>query len=135
MTLKYLVAYLATAAVFLTVDFVWLTQIATGFYRQRLGDLLLDRPIIGAAVGFYAVYVIGIVVFAVAPALRSESVTTALLYGALFGFFCYATYDLTNFSTLQGWSLTVSAVDIVWGTCLTAGSAAVGYWVTRLILQ
>jgi uncharacterized membrane protein len=135
MTLKYGIAYVATAIVFLAADFVWLTRVASQFYRNRIGDILLDKPLYAAAVGFYAVYVIGIVFFAVAPALRSQSVTTALLNGALFGFFCYATYDLTNYSTLKGWSLAVSAVDVAWGTILTAGSAAAGFFVTRLLLR
>ena len=88
-----------------------------------------------AAAVFYAVYVVGIVIFAVAPALRETSAGTALVYGALFGFFAYATYDMTNYATLRNWSLTVSLVDTAWGTALTGASALLGYLGTRLLMQ
>jgi uncharacterized membrane protein len=134
-TAKFLVGYLAAAAVFLALDFVWLSQVASGFYRRRLGDLLLDTPNIGAAAGFYAVYVVGIVIFALAPALRADSAARALILGSLFGFFCYATYDLTNYAVLKGWSVTVAMVDIAWGTCLTGVAALAGYLAVRITLQ
>ena len=130
---QYLTAYFATALVFLAIDFIWLSQVARGFYFERLGDLLLDKPNMGAAVVFYSVYVIGIVFFAVVPALRTDSAAMALIYGALFGFFAYATYDMTNYATLRNWPLVVSLVDIAWGTCLTGSSALAGYLATRLV--
>lgn len=132
--IRYIVAYAATALVFLAIDFVWLTRIAKQFYYSRLGDILLTSPRLGAAVAFYALYVIGIVIFAVAPALRDGSAATAAIYGALFGFFAYATYDMTNYATVRNWSLVVSLVDIAWGTALTGVSAYAGYWITRFIL-
>ena len=128
---QYLIAYAVTAVVFLGIDFVWLSRIAKGFYYDRLGELLLEKPNLGAAVAFYAIYVIGIIIFAVAPALKEQSASTALIFGALFGFFAYATYDMTNYATLRNWSLTVSLVDIVWGTFLTGISAWLGYLGTR----
>ncbi len=127
------IAYVATALVFLAIDFVWLTQVATRFYYDRLGHLLMDKPNLVAAGLFYILYVVGIVVFAVAPALKGESIATALIYGALFGFFTYATYDLTNFATLRNWPLAVVAVDVAWGTFLAAFSAGAGYYLTRLV--
>ena len=130
---KYLIAYGVTAAAFLIVDFVWLTRIAKTFYADRLGGLLRDRPKMGAAAIFYAVYVIGIVVFAVAPGLRDGSALTTLTYGALFGFFAYATYDMTNYATLRNWPFVVSIVDMVWGSFITAIAASAGYFGTRLI--
>jgi uncharacterized membrane protein len=75
--------------------------------------------------------VIGVVFFAVVPALRADSAAMALVYGALFGFFAYATYDMTNYATLRNWPLVVSLVDIAWGTCLTGVSALAGYLATR----
>ncbi len=131
---KYLVAYAVTALTFLAIDFVWLSQIAKSFYFDRLGPLLLEKPNLLAATAFYTVYVVGIMIFAVAPALRGESAATALIYGALFGFFAYATYDMTNYATLKNWSLTVSIVDTLWGTVLTGTSAFVGYVVTRYLV-
>jgi uncharacterized membrane protein len=132
---QYLIAYAFTAAIFLGIDFVWLSRIAKPFYYGRLGDILLDKPRLSAAVAFYAVYVIGIIIFAVAPALKAGSLGTAFLYGAMFGFFAYATYDMTNYATLRHWSLTVVVVDITWGTALTGTSAVVGTWLTRLVIQ
>ena len=130
---QYLSAYAITAVIFLGIDFVWLSNIAKRFYFDRLGELLREKPRLGAAVAFYAIYVVGIVIFAVAPALKEQSATTALVYGALFGFFAYATYDMTNYATLRNWSLTVSLVDVVWGTVLTGTAAFLGYLGTRTV--
>ncbi|MEZ5843347.1 MAG: DUF2177 family protein [Hyphomicrobiaceae bacterium] len=127
--MQLVIAYIATAVVFLAVDFLWLGYVAYGLYRAQLGSLLAEPFNMTAAVGFYLIYVIGILVFAVAPALKSGQWTDALLYGALFGFFCYATYDMTNLATLKDWPLTITLVDISWGTGLTALSATVGYLV------
>jgi len=132
--LKYVVAYLATAVVFFGLDFIWLTR-ALGFYREHVGDLLLDKPKLGYAAAFYAVYVVGIVGLAVIPALNGGSWTSALLAGALLGLVAYGTYDMTNLSTLKGWSLTLSLVDLAWGTMLTAVSATAGYFVTSWLVR
>jgi uncharacterized membrane protein len=131
--LKLITAYLSTAVVFLAVDYVWLSHVSTQFYRDQIGHLLMDKPNLAAAAVFYVLYVVGIVVFAVAPALRSESFATAILYGALFGFFTYATYDVTNYATLKDWPVLVVAVDVAWGTVLSALSASLGYSLTRLV--
>ena len=128
---QFLTAYAITTVVFLGIDFVWLSKIAKRFYFDRLDGLLLEKPKMGAAVVFYAVYVVGIVFFAVAPALEDHSVLTALVHGALFGFFAYATYDMTNYATLKNWSLTVSIVDVLWGTTLTGTASSIGYLGTR----
>lgn len=131
--LRYIAAYVFTAVAFLAIDLVWLTRIARTFYYDRLGDILLQNPKLGAAAAFYALYVVGIVIFAVAPALRDGAATTALVYGALFGFFAYATYDMTNYATVRDWSLTVSLVDTLWGTVLTGVAAWIGYLGTRAL--
>jgi len=130
----HIVAYLTTAIVFLAIDYVWLTQVATRFYFDRIGHLLMDKPNLAAAGAFYIIYVVGIVIFAVAPALKSESVVTAVVYGALFGFFTYATYDVTNYATLRDWPVIVVIVDVIWGTVLSAVSATAGYFLSRAIL-
>lgn len=129
--ITYVYAYLATALVFFTLDFVWLSRVARDFYFDRLGGLLLETPNMAAAAGFYLVYIVGIVFFAVAPALKSESVWMALSYGALFGFFAYATYDMTNYATLKNWPVSVVVVDIAWGMFLTGISAGVGMLATQ----
>lgn len=131
--LQYFVAYLITAIVFFAIDFVWLGKVAKPFYYGHLAPMLLERPNMVAAAGFYTIYVVGIIIFAVSPALRDGSVSTALIYGALFGFFTYATYDMTNYATLRDWPGIVVIVDIIWGTCLTATAATLGYLGTRAI--
>lgn len=129
----YIIAYLATAFVFFAIDFVWLTTVAQSFYQNQIGNLLLSEFRVGVAVLFYAMYVAGIVIFAVGPAVKAKSLRYAALYGALFGFFCYATYDFTNLATLQGYTVTVAVVDTAWGTVLTGFSAFAGAWLTTKI--
>ncbi|GAB4532579.1 MAG: DUF2177 family protein [Roseibium sp.] len=126
-------AYVTTAVVFLAIDYVWLSQVATRFYFDRIGHLLMDKPNLGVAALFYLFYVVGLVIFAVAPALKSGSFGHAVVYGALFGFFTYATYDVTNLATLRNWPVIVAVVDVAWGTVLSAVAAAAGYNLTRLI--
>lgn len=127
-------AYLITAVVFLGIDYVWLTQVAQRFYSGRIGHLMAEQPNLAAAGGFYVIYVVGILVFAVVPALKAESFGHAVLYGALFGFFTYATYDMTNFATLKNWPAMVVVVDVAWGVVLSGVSAGAGYALTRLVL-
>ncbi len=124
--MRMVVAYLSAAAVFLVLDLLWLGYIASGFYRNELGPLLAESVNIPAAVAFYTLFVAGLMIFAVAPALESGGVLRALQLGALFGFFAYATYDLTNLATFKGVTWRVAVVDIVWGSFLAGVSAAAG---------
>lgn len=130
---KYLLLYLATAIVLIVVDGVWLGLVAREFYRSRLGHLMAPEVNWGAAAAFYLIYPVGVVVFASAPALAGGSWSTALLYGALFGFFAYATYDLSNFATLRDWPPAIVAVDVVWGTLVTGFSGAAGLVLEQLV--
>src|SRR3569833_1867772 len=127
--MRYVVAYIVTAVVFLGLDSLWLSQIALGMYRRELGTLLLDRPNLVVAGLFYLLFVIGIVVLAIVPALNGGGWVTALVAGAVLGLVAYGTYDITNLSTLRNWSLTVTVADLIWGKALTAVSATVGYFV------
>lgn len=124
--MRFVVAYIVTAIVFLGLDFLWLTQVALGMYRRELGALLLDNPNLLVAGLFYLLFVLGIVVLAINPALNGGGWVTALWMGAVLGLVAYGTYDITNLSTLKNWSLTVTLADLAWGTVLTAVSAAVG---------
>ncbi len=132
---SHLVAYATTAVVFFAVDFVWLSKVSTSFYRTRLGDVLLDQPNLLIAGLFYLFYVGGIVYFAVAPALADGGWSKALIAGLILGFVAYGTYDLTNLSTLRGWSWSVSMVDLAWGTVLTGTAAVSGYFLTHYALR
>ena len=129
--MTYIVAYVATAVVFLGLDALWLSRVALGMYRQELGSLLLDKPNLPIAGAFYLLYVVGIVVLAIVPALGEGGWIKALLMGAVLGLVAYGTYDITNLSTLKGWSTKLAIIDIAWGTALTAVSATIGYWIVK----
>ena len=125
------IAYLSTLVVFALLDFVWLGFISKDLYKAEIGGLLLAEPNWTAAALFYLMFMVGIVFFAVLPALDAGSWTRAALHGALFGLFCYATYDLTNLATLRGWSVTIVLADIVWGIVISASAATASYFATR----
>ena len=127
------IAYVATAIAFCGLDFIWLGWVAKGYYQAQVGPLLLDKPNLPVAAAFYALYIVGVLIFAVLPALEAGSWGKALLYGALFGLFAYATYDLTNLATLKGWSAGIALLDLAWGAVVTGASATVGYLVTRAL--
>jgi len=129
--MKYIKAYIFTAFTFLAIDAVWLGVVATDFFKSNIGHLMADAVNFPVAGGFYLLYAAGIVYFAIKPALAAQSAKTALINGALFGFFCYGTYDMTNLATLKDWPIIVAIVDISWGTVLTAVSALCGYALTK----
>jgi uncharacterized membrane protein len=134
MFFKYLIGYLATGISFALIDSIWLRTMYTRLYQPEIGELLMkDGLRLGPAIAFYLLYILGMMIFAVGPALHSGKWPTALIYGALFGFFCYMTYDLTNHATLKVWSIKVTVLDIIWGTFLTGSASLAGWWVTSLI--
>lgn len=119
--------------VFLGLDFIWLRVATKLLYKPEIGHLLLDKPNIAISVGFYLLYVIGIIVLVVMPAHNQGSWLKALGAGALFGLVAYGTYDMTNLATLKDWSITVSLIDMAWGTTVTALAATAGYFVLKVI--
>lgn len=129
--LSYLIAYVGALVIFVAMDFVWLSTIGAALYRSTLGDLLAASVRLPPAIVFYLAYPVGIVVFAVLPALRAESALNALALGALFGALAYGTYDLTNYATLRVWSLQITVVDIVYGALATGVTALVVYYLVR----
>jgi len=132
--MKLVYLYLLTIPVFFGIDMIWLGFVARGFYRKHLGHLLRPDVNWGAAVVFYLLYILGILIFATMPALEKNSLRQAVLLGGLFGFFAYATYDLTNLATLKDWPVVVVWVDIVWGVFLTAGVAAASFFIGRWLM-
>ena len=127
--LQFGIAYLAAACAFIGADVLWLNR-AMGFYRHSLGDVLAEKPNFAAA-ALYLIYFVGIVVFAVLPAIRSDGWTAALLLGGLLGLVAFATYDLTNLATLRRWSLIVVVVDLTWGTFVTALASLAGFFAVK----
>lgn len=127
----YLKLYLLTIPVFFLIDMVWLGFVASKFYKNHLGHLMADQVNWGAALVFYFIYIIGIIFFAVLPALENGDWQKALLLGVLFGFFTYATYDLTNLATLKDWSVKVVLVDILWGMVLCGAVASASFQIAK----
>lgn len=127
--------FLVMFVCFLAVDLVWLGMVARGFYQKQLEFLLRPNPNWPVAILFYLIYVTGIFVFVVNPAVHEASWRKAVVLGAFFGFVTYATYDLTNHATVKGWPWIVSVVDVCWGTvlCTIVGSAGyfAGVWLLK----
>ena len=111
----------------------WLGFIAKNLPQKYLGDFLSDKVNWTAAIIFYLIYVAGISIFAIYPSVNKSSALSAILLGALFGFFAYATYDLTNLATLKGWPLPIVFIDIAWGIVLTAAVSLFGYYMVKFI--
>ncbi len=131
MIMKTATSFIATGLGFAAIDSIWLITMSTRLYKPEIGELMAENFRLGPAIVFYLLYITGILVFAVQPALASGKWQTALVQGALFGFFCYMTYDMTNYATLKVWSLKVTILDLMWGTFLTGSAATVGLLVTR----
>jgi uncharacterized membrane protein len=130
----YLKLYFATLIVFFVIDMIWLGLVARGFYQQHLGFLMAPSPNWFAAVVFYLLFIVGILAFVVVPGLKEDSLQTTLLRAALFGLITYATYDLTNLTTLKDWPILVTVVDMIWGTSLSVAvslaSFMIGKWLS-----
>jgi uncharacterized membrane protein len=123
--------YALTAAVFFAIDLVWLGVVAPGFYRRHIGHLLREDVLWVPALLFYAIYIGGILVFAVMPGLNAESLVRTATLGAFLGFFAYATFDLTSMALLKDFPTLVVVVDLAWGTVLTASVSAAGYGIAQ----
>ena len=132
---KYLTAYAGTAITMVALDMLWLGLIAKPLYQQGIGHLMADKFNAPVAVLFYALYAVGLVIFAVAPHDGSYGWGKTATMAALFGFFAYATYDLTNLSTLKDWPVSLSLIDMAWGTFVSTvaatGGKAVMDWAAR----
>ncbi len=117
--MNFLKMYIIAFIIFLAIDAIWLGLVAPKFYKAQIGHLMSERPNLIAALIFYLVFIVGVVYFVINPAIEAQSISKLLLSGALFGFMTYATYDLTNLATLRDWPLTVTIVDLIWGTTLS----------------
>lgn len=124
-----IVAYVATLVAFVAADMVWLSIMVPRLYKPTLANLMAETVNLPAGVVFYLIAPAGVAYFAVWPALKAQSLTLALVNGALFGFFTYATYDLTNQATLKDWTTQLTVIDMAWGTVLGAFAASLAYLV------
>jgi uncharacterized membrane protein len=132
---SYLKLYALTVPLFFVIDMLWLGVVAKGFYRRNLGFILSPDVNWVAAIIFYLIFIAGILIFAVRPAVNDNSWVSAAVLGVLFGFFTYATYDLTNLATIKDWPLVVVVVDIIWGMCLSAITALLSYAVAQWLIS
>lgn len=132
--MSYVIAYAAALLVFLILDAVWLNAVMAPVFERNLGDMLLESPRFGVAAGFYALYVAGVLYFATWPAIGAGSWRLAAGNGAILGFLAYGTYEATNLATLKGWTHGMLAMDLAWGTALTAMAAVAGYLGHRLFV-
>lgn len=131
--LDFIVLYVVTLVVFFAVDIVWLGVIAKKLYRQEIGHLLKDDVNWVAALVFYLLFIAGLVIFVLQPAIDQSSLLYAIIYGGLFGLMTYATYDLTNLATLKNWPLKITLIDLAWGTSLGLLTSTIAYLFMQLL--
>lgn len=132
-TSDYLLAYLIALVLFLVIDLIWLGLVAKKFYRAQLRSRLAKKPNKPAAVTFYALFILGLAHFAIFPSLAERDYKIAFLNGALYGFFTYMTYELTNLSVLKNWPKKLVIVDIAWGVFLAINVSAMTYLIFDMI--
>jgi uncharacterized membrane protein len=130
----YLKLYALTVPVFFIIDLIWLGLVAKGFYQKNLKYILSPNVNWTAAIIFYLMYIAGILIFAVLPGVAKDSVRHAAVWGALFGFFTYATYDLTNLALLKDWPLNIVVVDILWGVVLCTLVATLSFYIAKWLI-
>ena len=127
----YIKLYLATLVAFFAVDMLWLGLIARTFYKKHLGYLMAPSVNWTAAIIFYLMFIVGVLVFVVLPGLEKQSLKITLIRAVLFGLITYATYDLTNLATIRDWPLILTLVDLLWGMVLSSLVSMVGFRVAR----
>ena len=126
--------YAVALPIFLAIDMVWLGLIAKNFYRQQIGFLMKSDVNWIAAIFFYLLFIAGLILFVIEPALEKKSWLNAILLGALFGLVTYATYDLTNLATIKNWPMLVTIIDLIWGSFVTATVSFLTYIVANKII-
>ncbi len=131
--MPYALSYIAALMLYAAADVTWLSLTGVALYRRQLGEVLLPGFNIPPAIAFYLIYPVGLVTFAIMPALKGGSITQALLYGALLGAIAYATYDLTNYATLRNWTVQITVIDVCWGAFASAVVAALAYLITNAL--
>ena len=131
--LKYSAVYLSFLITLITIDLIWLLGIAKNLYQQEMGSLMASEPKLLAGLAFYALHALGVTIFVTVPALSKQSLIYAVQYGALFGFFCYMTYDLTNLAVIRDFPTRLALIDMAWGSLVTAVTASFAYWVGNRI--
>jgi uncharacterized membrane protein len=130
-TLDFLKLYLVAVPVFFALDMLWLVVIAKDIYQKYMGHLMKPMPNWPVAILFYLLFIVGVIIFAVHPAIKNNSWNYALFYGAMFGFFTYMTFDLTSLAVLKDYSWEITIIDIIWGTVLSASVSVSVFFIGR----
>jgi uncharacterized membrane protein len=131
--LTFLKLYLITFIIFFVIDLIWLGIVAKNLYQNQIGHLMAEKVNWVAAMLFYLLFIGGLVFFVLMPAVEAGSLGKAILLGAMFGFITYATYDLTNLATLKGWPITITIIDLAWGTFLGLSTSLFSYLIYQWI--
>ena len=131
MTKLLIISFIFVSTIFLIIDVLWLSITVKSLYRPALGSLLKDKPVMWAAVLFYIIYMIGLALVILKPALANDSILQALWTGVVLGVVAYGTYNLTNMATIKNWSPSIVWIDMIWGGLLTGFSSAVGIYLTK----
>ena len=129
-----LILYLIALAIFLPADLLWIGVVARDFYRDGMGALMSDKPRMDVGLVFYALFLVGLVIFGMRAGVLANDWKPALLWGALFGFFCYATYDLTCLAVMKDYSTKLALVDLAWGTIISGVTSALAVVIGRALL-
>lgn len=132
--LKYTLLYVITFVIFLVIDLIWLNFIAKNLYQKEIGSLLLKNPNLIPALLFYLLFIFALLILILIPGIESGSLGKTLLFAAIFGLTTYATYDLTNLATLDGWNLKITIIDLIWGTSVSTLTTFLGYLIGSKIL-
>jgi uncharacterized membrane protein len=127
-------SYLLTVVVFFAIDLTWLGLIAKKMYADKLGFIMSPQVNWVPAILFYLLFVIGLLLMVILPAIEKKSWTHALLYGILFGLVTYATYDLTNLATLKNWPVSITIIDLIWGAFLSAATSVISFFAIQKFL-
>lgn len=133
--MKNLMIYLITVVVFFVVDIVWLGFISKNLYKKYLGEFMAPKVNWTAGIIFYLIFIVGLVFFAINPAIEKESFKYAILVGGFFGLITYSTYDLTNLATLKNWPLNISIIDIIWGTVLNSVTSGITFLIANKFIK
>lgn len=131
--IQFIKYYSVAFVVFFAIDLVWLGVVAKNMYKEHLGFIMSPNVNWVAAIGFYMVFIAGLIFFALNPAIEKNSITYAIFVGGFFGLITYATYDMTNLATLKDWPVFITVVDIIWGTVLCSLTTTVSFLVLKFI--
>jgi len=129
--MKFIEHYFVLAFIFIVIDSIWIAVVANKFYKKEMGNLLLKKPKLGYGALFYALYIWGVIYFVLDPGLQAHDIGFVIKHAALLGLVMYATYDLTNLSTLKKWSRKLTVVDMIWGVLLTTAVSSIGFAIFR----